>query len=77
MASVLGWACPPEQHRVADVASAGLLSQVAPGAGRETIRAAYRDAARSLHPDKCPAPGAKDAFQRLYEAYTNLRGFVG
>lgn len=51
--------------------------QVPPGAGRDAIRAAYRDAARALHPDKCPAPRAKDAFQRLYEAYTNLRGFVG
>ena len=57
--------------------SADLLPQVAPGAGREAVRAAYRDAARTLHPDKCSVPHAKDAFQRLYEAYTNLRGFVG
>jgi curved DNA-binding protein CbpA len=25
-----------------------------------------------LHPDKCRAPGAKDAFQKLLRAYQNL-----
>ncbi len=53
------------------------FSQLPAGSGRNDIRSRYRDMAKALHPDKCRAPGAKDAFQRLFEAYTNLRGFVG
>jgi curved DNA-binding protein CbpA len=36
------------------------------------VRQAYRDLARRLHPDKCKAPGAKDAFQKLSRAYQNI-----
>ena len=36
------------------------------------VRRAYRDLARRLHPDKCKAPGAKDAFQKLSRAYQNI-----
>jgi hypothetical protein len=35
-----------------------------------------RELAVSLHPDKCSAPGAKDAFQRLVRAYQNLSKYA-
>jgi curved DNA-binding protein CbpA len=31
-----------------------------------------KELARALHPDKCRAPGAKDAFQKLLRAYQNV-----
>lgn len=50
--------------------------QIPIGSSADVIRRRYRDMAKALHPDKCGAPGAKDAFQRLFGAYTNLRSFV-
>ncbi|KAL3130262.1 hypothetical protein ABBQ38_008095 [Trebouxia sp. C0009 RCD-2024] len=37
-----------------------------------TIKRKYKELAVALHPDKCKAAGATDAFQRLVKAYQNL-----
>lgn len=51
--------------------------RVSPRASREEIRVAFREAARRLHPDAAPAPGAgadarTDAFVRAVAAYEIL-----
>ena len=43
-----------------------------PNAQQKCVRQSYRDLAKRLHPDKCKAPGAKDAFQKLSRAYKNV-----
>ena len=49
-----------------DAAALGL-----PGAHatEDAIRKAYRNLARRIHPDKCGAPRAKDAFHRVKVAF--------
>ncbi len=49
---------------------------VSPEADAETIKAAYRDKAKLLHPDLNVGPGAAEAFQRLAEAY-HMVGHAG
>lgn len=51
-----------------DAACLGLTTQ----RDASSIRKAYHRLARSLHPDKCPVQGAKDAFQRVNLAFKNL-----
>ena len=42
------------------------------GAPAETVKRAFKAAARLLHPDKCKLPGAEAAFKRIHEAYDVL-----
>ena len=42
------------------------------GSKKKWLTQSYRELARSLHPDKCALPPAKQAFQRVKEAYENL-----
>ena len=43
-----------------------------PNAQAKWVKQSYKELARALHPDKCRAPGAKDAFQKLLKAYQNI-----
>ena len=45
-----------------------------PRPGADVVKQAYRTLAKKLHPDKCTAPRAKDAFQRVHKAYQRLNG---
>src|SRR6476659_8116080 len=45
---------------------------VAPGATDSELKRAYRKAARDLHPDVNPEPGAKEKFQEVTRAYEAL-----
>jgi len=47
---------------------------LAPHPGAEAVKRAYRTLAKRLHPDKCTAPRATDAFQRILRAYQRLSG---
>ena len=40
---------------------------------KKWVTKAYRELAKLLHPDKCSAPGAKEAFQKLNKAYGALK----
>ena len=42
------------------------------GSKKKWLTQAYRELAKILHPDKCALPRAKQAFQRVKEAYENL-----
>ena len=42
------------------------------GSKKKWLTQSYRELAKSLHPDKCALPRAKQAFQRVKEAYENL-----
>ena len=59
-------------RRVMAAASDWAVLDLAVNAQAKWVRQAYRDLARRLHPDKCKAPGAKDAFQKLSRAYQNI-----
>ena len=48
-----------------------------PNAQAKWVKQSYRELARVLHPDKCRAPGAKDAFQKLLRAYQNITNAQG
>ena len=43
------------------------------GSQKKWVTKAYRELAKLLHPDKCSAPGAKEAFQKLNKAYGALK----
>ena len=45
-----------------------------PRPSAEVVKQAYRTLAKKLHPDKCTASRAKDAFQRVHKAYQRLSG---
>lgn len=65
-----------EVARVLSAVSDYECLKVVAGAKADVIRQRYREMAKALHPDKCGVAGAKDAFQRLFAAYTNLRSYV-
>lgn len=46
--------------------------QVGDSASTAEVRRAYRRLCMLVHPDKCTANGAKEAFQKLTAAYSNL-----
>jgi len=73
-------AAPPagaaEVARVLTARSDYACLRLPEGSGRDTIRQRYREMAKALHPDKCSDPRAKDAFQRLFEAYSNLTSYA-
>ena len=47
--------------------------RLAAGLAKEVwVTKSYRELAKILHPDKCAAPGAKEAFQKLNKAYKAL-----
>lgn len=48
------------------------LLGVPPDCDDEAIKKAYRVRALKLHPDKCKAPGASEAFKRISVAYATL-----
>ena len=43
-----------------------------PGSQKKWVKKSYLELAKVLHPDKCSAPGAKEAFQKLNKAYKAL-----
>eukprot|EP01066_Platyproteum_vivax_P014619 Platyproteum_vivax@DN653_c0_g1_i1.p1 len=45
---------------------------VSRNATRKQIKQAFKEKAKLLHPDANPSPQAKEQFQMLHEAYTNL-----
>ncbi len=47
---------------------------LAPHPQAEAVKRAYRALAKRLHPDKCTAARATDAFQRILKAYQRLAG---
>lgn len=51
-----------------------MLLGLKPGAGRETIKAAYRRLAKQYHPDRNPSVDAARHFIRITEAYHLLMG---
>ena len=59
-------------RRVMMAASDWAVLDLAPNSAAKWVKQSYRDLARRLHPDKCKAPGAKDAFQKLAKAYQNV-----
>lgn len=66
-----------ERRAVQRVQLAGTDWQVLdlpPGSQKKWVTKSYRDLAKILHPDKCSAPGAKEAFQKLNKAYRALSG---
>lgn len=46
--------------------------QLKPGCGSAALKKRYREMAVRLHPDKCKADKASDAFQRAHTAYQEL-----
>jgi TolA-binding protein len=46
--------------------------QLKPGCGSGALKKRYREMAVRLHPDKCKADKASDAFQRAHTAYQEL-----
>lgn len=48
------------------------ILRVAPGAGLDEVKSAFRKLAFSLHPDLNPAPDAAEKFRELNEAYVLL-----
>ncbi|KAF5843906.1 hypothetical protein DUNSADRAFT_28 [Dunaliella salina] len=46
--------------------------KLTPGTSVEQVRQRFKCIALALHPDKCSLPGAKEAFQRLSDAYDRL-----
>ena len=64
-----------ERRAVQRVVLAGTDWQVLdlpPGSQKKWVTKSYRELAKILHPDKCAAPGAKEAFQKLNKAYKAL-----
>ena len=64
-----------ERRAVQRVTLAGTDWQVLdlpPGSQKKWVTKSYRELAKILHPDKCAAPGAKEAFQKLNKAYKAL-----
>jgi hypothetical protein len=59
-------------RRVMMAGSDWAVLDVPVNAQAKSVKQAYRDLARRLHPDKCKAPGAKDAFQKLSKAYQSI-----
>ncbi|CAA7611717.1 DnaJ domain-containing protein [Magnetospirillum sp. UT-4] len=49
---------------------------IAPGAGLDAIRAAYRSRVKLVHPDRDPSAAAREEFQELVEAYRVLKDGV-
>jgi hypothetical protein len=47
---------------------------VAPGASADEVAAAYREAAKRVHPDRAPGPDAARRMAELNAAYDQLRG---
>jgi len=65
-----------ERRAVQRVQLAGTDWQVLdlpPGSQKKWVTKSYRELAKLLHPDKCSAPGAKEAFQKLNKAYGALK----
>jgi DnaJ-class molecular chaperone len=46
------------------------------GVSAAALKKRYRELAVLLHPDKCRMEGAKEAFQRVTQAYQHLLRFV-
>ncbi|KAF2350563.1 DnaJ domain [Trinorchestia longiramus] len=46
------------------------------GLTKEDVNKSYRRLAGLVHPDKCQAPGAEEAFKRLAQARTAVLGFL-
>ena len=61
-----------EVRRVMMATSDWQVLNLVPNAQPKWVKQAYRELAKVLHPDKCKAPGAKDAFQKLSKAYQNI-----
>ena len=50
--------------------------RLAPGADASTVRRRYREMAVQLHPDKCKAPRAGEAFHKLVKSYQQLAKYT-
>ncbi|GAB4813632.1 hypothetical protein N2152v2_000678 [Parachlorella kessleri] len=65
-----------EVQRVLRCTSDYEVLKLQPGVDTVNIKRRYREMAVVLHPDKCRAPHATDAFQRLVRAYQSLLQFA-
>ena len=59
-------------QRVVLAGSDWAILDLPPGSQKKWIKKSYMELAKILHPDKCQAPGAKEAFQKLSKAYRAL-----
>jgi len=59
-------------RRVALAGSDWAILDLPPGSQKKWIKKSYMELAKVLHPDKCRAAGAKEAFQKLSKAYRAL-----
>jgi len=65
-----------EVDRVLAAGSDYGVLKLAPGADSASVKKRYREMAIQLHPDKCKAPKAGDAFHRLVKAYQQLSKYT-
>jgi flagellar biosynthesis GTPase FlhF len=75
--SVISFADEVEVDRVLAAGTDYGVLLLAPGASAAAIRKRYRAMAVRLHPDKCKAPRAAEAFNRLVLAYQQISKYAG
>jgi curved DNA-binding protein CbpA len=72
----LSFADQKEVDRVLAAGSDYGVLKLAPGADSASIKKRYKEMAIQLHPDKCKAPEAGDAFHKLVKAYQHLSKYT-
>ena len=72
----LSFADDKEVDRVLKAGSDYQVLQLEPGASAAEAKKRYRQMAIALHPDKCDAPRAGEAFHRVVTAYRSISSFL-